>query len=546
MGKKHILVTLALLFVVIYLSNYKVVLADEITESNQVVKTQNDEDNKTKQNKELALKSINECKEEIKKEINKIEEKLEQLKEKQEYKNFPAIRLNIDTPIFGLNSICNKKLKITNDVSTADVARGYSIKDIIKTNSLKVPSFSVGSIVVITRDIKFDESITLSDANTCILKLMEYFEQVESINKFLDKQIVKIYSEYIPKEKQNKINDLKLRIIKISDTIITLDNDIVKHNLLMLSFEKYNEYRDKCLEINSKIYEYEKLLENVLIDDKTLIEYEKDIISLESKSIELKAAIDEININIEEKIDLEVVLKNLRTQMINKKQSLKKYIDDSVIEKKIENTEFIENSGEEIINNEEIVASEEIKVYDVKDSKLVDNIDNKIQSLDEKIKEILGETALNRIKEIENENINEEIVNKEEVTDVVIKELNKEEKSKLLNELYKLYKDVLTIENEFYLSNVNMLINDTTYKISNLSKYTDYTSISDIKYVYLELPELLEKDSSLFNLDSMIQIEKYTSNIKNRLNKVIQINKVITKEYNAKVSEDMKNKSRNN
>ena len=78
----------------------------------------------------------------------------------------------------------------------------------------------------------------------------------------------------------------------------------------MLSFEKYNEYRDKCLEINSKIYEYEKLLENVLIDDKTLIEYEKDIISLESKSIELKAAIDEININIEEKIDLEVVFKN--------------------------------------------------------------------------------------------------------------------------------------------------------------------------------------------------------------------------------------------
>ena len=543
MKKKHILVSLALLFVVIYVYNANVVLANEIVNSTQTTENESTANN---ENKKMVLKDINECKEEIRQEITKIENKLNQLEDKQEYKDYPAIRLSIDTPLFGLVSVCNQKLKIKSEVSTADVARGYSIKDIVKTNSLKVPSFSVGSIVVITRDIEFDDSITFSDANTCILKLMQYFEQVKSVNEFLDKQITKIYSEYIPKEKQDKIKKLKTRISNIKGEISTLDNNLTKCNISMLNSEKYNENKVKYLEINSKINEYEKVLENVLIEDKILTEYEKKIVELEAMNLELKTNVDELNTNIEDKLDLEVVFKNLRAEMVKRKDNIEKYIDDSVIEQEIKNVDTFETSNEENINVDDVIASEEIKVYDVKDSKLVDNIDNKIQSLDEKIKEILGETALNRIKEIENENINEEIVNKEEVTNLVTKELSKEEKSKLLDELYELYKEVLVTENEFYLNNINMLLKDTTDKISSLSKYTDYSSISDIKYIYLELPDLLEKDVSLYNLDSTIQIDSFTSNVKTRLNKIIEINKIITKEYNAKVSEDMKNKSRNN
>lgn len=540
MKKYHILVLLSLLFVAIYFSNINVISANEFKEevSQEAIETNNGE------SKKIALNSINECKEDIRKELLKIEEKLDNLKDKQEYKNFPAIRLNIDTPLFGLNSICNKKLKITNDVSTVDVARGYSIKDIIKNNSLKVPSFSVGSIVVITRDIKFDESITLSDANSCILKLMEYYKQVQSVNQFLDKQIVKIYSDYIPKERKEKITSLKSKLSNIRNEIESCDKDLTKYKLSSLNNENYNKYKDIYLDINTKLFEYSKLLENVLIDEKKLEEYEKKIDELEKTRIDLDKNIDELKNSFDESLDLENLFLNLRKEIISRKDNLEKYINDSIIEQEIKNEEIIEEGNEQ--STENITASEEIKIYDVIDTNLIKDIEENINKLDELIEINLGKTVLNRIKGIESSDVSEEVLNKEEVIDVVTKEFTKEDKEKLLNDLSDIYMKILSIEKDFYLNNVDMLVKDTVTKISSLSKYTDFNSISDIKYIYIGLPDLLKKYESLYNKNSFIQVDSLISNIKLNLSKCIEINKVITKEYNTKISEDMKKSSRNN
>ena len=552
MRKNHLVLFLSLLFVFMYISINNVVLAEEMDQNEQNVETGTDTE--ISENKQLALKSINECKEEIRQEISKIDSKLSKIKEKDEYKNYPAIRLNIDTPIFGLVSVCNQKLKITSEVSAADVARGYSIKDIIQTNSLKVPSFSVGSIVVITRDIKFDENITLSDANTCILKLMQYFEQVESVNEFLDKQIIKIYSEYIPKEKQEKISDLKSRLTNIKNGMKELDKNLTKINLSRIDNEKYIEYQKIYIDINNKIYNYQEILENVLIDDDTLTEYEKNVVNLEAINLQLKQSVNELNTNMVNNLDFETIFANLRNDMQQRRDNVAKYINEASIKQEIKNVENVDENIEntEELNNEnnnieQATATEEIKVYDVTDTQLIDTLNSSLSSLDEKIKENLGETILNRIKGVEyTSDINEEVVNKEEVTNIVTKELSDDEKDKLLEELYNLYKEFLSTENKFYLDNINMLIKDTTNKISSLSKYTDYSSISDIKYIYLELPDLLEKDVSLYNLDLVIEISSFTNNIKNRLNRIIEVNKIITKEYNEKITEDLKNSSRNN
>ena len=96
------------------------------------------------------------------------------------------------------------------------------------------------------------------------------------------------------------------------------------------------------------------------------------------------------------------------------------------------------------------------------------------------------------------------------------------------------------------MNNTNLLLKDTKTKVASLAQYTDYNTISDIRYVFLELPNEIERESNLYNLDSSLQTRTFTYNITQGLNKLVGINKEITEEYNKKVSEDIKNSRENN
>lgn len=539
--KIHLIVAILFMFIVIFVNGYNNVFAEELVVTSE--EESNDSEKLLNQNKEIALKNIDECKEDIRKKINIIDEKIKSIKQKDEYKTYPAIRLNVDTPIFGLSSICNQKLKITSEVSTADVVRGYSIKDILKTNSLKVPSFSVGNIVVVTRDIKFDDSITLTDANTCILKLIQYYEQVDAVDKFLDKQIIKIYTEYIPKDKSQKIATLKERIVSVQKEEQSISEDILKVYVCRINDEKYNELLKRYMEINDKIYVYSKELENVLIDDDSLLQVEKNVINLEASFVSLKedtknasASISDATYNFEE------VFLNLHNDLSLRKKNVEKYISNSEVKKEIQNNENSENA-ENSENTETIKenAVEEIKVYEVTNNDALSKIEEKINALDEIIKKELGEITLKKIKGELTEEVSEETINKEEVNSVALNEKTKDEKDELLNTVINIYKDVLNIENNFYINNINLLLKNSTNKVNTLSKYTDYTNISDIKYIYLELPKSLEKDMAVYNTKEVLEINKLTSNIKEKLNKIVEIYKLVSSEYEKKVPENIKN-----
>ena len=537
MRKIHLLVIISLLFVIcMFISS---------TNAQELESIVNESEIELKKN---ALDSINKSLEEIKQELTKIDTKLNNIKEKDEYVNYPAIRLNIDTPIFGLTSVCEQKLKINSEVSTTDIAGGYSIKDIVKNNSLKVPSFSVGSIVVITRDITFDENISLSDANTCILKLMQYIEQSKSVNEFLDTQITKIYSQYIPKEKANRIDTLNDKIDNIKENINKLDKEIIKLNITNLNNEKYNKFLSTYIEINNNVYNYEKVLKNVLISDENLAEYEKKVLDLESEYIVLGLCLTDTNLYMVDQYDIEMMFTLLRKDLVARKDSIEKYIANSVTQKNIENIENTNNETQENVdknvNNQ--TAIEEITNYNVNSKEIIDELNKKIETLDAKIVQVLGQAVLDKIKGINNEEISEEVINKSEVANIVTKELSIDEKNALLDEMYNLYKEFLKSENTFYLNNTNLLLKDTTTKVTSLSEYTDYNMISDIRYIYLELPNELEKDLNLYDLNNVIEIRLFTSNITEKINKLVGINKVVSEEYNKKMSEDIKNSRENN
>lgn len=539
--KIHLIVAILFMFIVIFVNGYNNVFAEELVVTSE--EESNDSEKLLNQNKEIALKNIDECKEDIRKKINIIDEKIKSIKQKDEYKTYPAIRLNVDTPIFGLSSICNQKLKITSEVSTADVVRGYSIKDILKTSSLKVPSFSVGNIVVVTRDIKFDDSITLTDANTCILKLIQYYEQVDAVDKFLDKQIIKIYTEYIPKDKSQKIATLKERIVSVQKEEQSISEDILKVYVCRINDEKYNELLKRYMEINDKIYVYSKELENVLIDDDSLLQVEKNVINLEASFVSLKEDTKNASTSISDATyNFEEVFLNVRNDLSLRKKNVEKYISNSEVKKEIQNNENSENA-ENSENTETIKenAVEEIKVYEVTNNDALSKIEEKINALDEIIKKELGEITLKKIKGELTEEVSEETINKEEVNSVALNEKTKDEKDELLNTVINIYKDVLNIENNFYINNINLLLKNSTNKVNTLSKYTDYTNISDIKYIYLELPKSLEKDMAVYNTKEVLEINKLTSNIKEKLNKIVEIYKLVSSEYEKKVPENIKN-----
>ena len=280
-----------------------------------------------------------------------------------------------------------------------------------------------------------------------------------------------------------------------------------------------------------------------------LLEYEKKIVELESQYLNLKQNVLDSESVINEKLDLENMLINIRETLINKKNIIEKYINESAIKKEVVNQDsVVENTNEEneIEAQSEIksdegnvteTATEEIKVYDVTSTKNFDNLGKDIESIDKKIIELLGQDILDKINNVDKKEINEEIANKEEVNNVLTNEITSQKKDETLSEMLKIYNDFLINENKFYSDNINLILKDTTTKISSLSKYTDYSTISDIRYIYMELPRALKKDLDLYSMKKNIDLECLEKNLYEKLQKLISVNVNITKVYNEKISQ---------
>ncbi len=478
-------------------------------------------DEEIKIQKQEALLEIDKQLINMQEKIKIIDNKLSNLKTKKEYETYPAIRLNLETPIFGLTSVINQKLKITKDVSTIDVANGYSIKEIIKNKNIKLSEKTILNITISTRDVKLNENIELKDLNLVVLKLIQYSLQIDNVNKFLDNQINQTFTEYIDDEKTAKVEEYKNRVSDIKKSLLK-DADTL--TLIYLCANKQEEYKTKVETYETykkELYNIEKKLNNILITSDELEVVQKNLLNLETKNIEYLENLEDILKVAKENINEDIMIENANNDLKIRKARIQLYVDNSIVTNiiKEDNTQVTEtilndtNSDTTTTNT----TTEEIKMYEVKSSTLVVNLNSNLKLMQSYI---------------------EKYINSEEAN----KELTKEEKITLLEEIDKLYKDSLSKENKFYLDNINYMITNITSKITQINKDTDTNKniLTEMKYLYLTLPNNLDNYLENVNYSSNVDMQRLTSLLYNELITLEKYNVTISKIYNDMLEKNAK------
>lgn len=546
---KKIYIKFALLFIAInlicFVNLYAAIEEVEVNENNVNNSETTQESEELKLQKEQLNNMIKQLLDEIFVKINYIDQRVEEIRSTEEYETYPAIRLNMDTPLFGLVKVTNNKLNITQDVSAADVASGYSIRTVIKNRSIKLPDVTFAGIVVSTRDVKLNEDIELSDANNAVLKLMQYSQKADSAIEFLDKQINKNFREYIPKEKLEQITELQRRLTKLEENLVTQDMNTIKLDMLVENKEEQdalNNYYNTFKELSSNIKQSKIVVDNVLIADKALRDAQRDVIDIEARSLELTDGLEKALLSQKENINLEVMLNRMKERLENRQKSIEEYVLNSVEKREIKKDEEVvdenNNSDEQIVdeqntNLDENITIEEIKKYDVTSADIVGILKQDIDNI---------ETLIEKYFPTKVEG-NEEQVETAEENNVEKEEITLEEKESVLEQLYDIYKDYITRENKFYTANVNSQLKATTSKTTDISKYTDSNVLEEMKYIYLELPETLEDYLDYCNTSLYIEVEDLSNKLSEQLNKLVDTYLKMEKIYEDLNVDDVKSKA---
>lgn len=546
---KKIYIKFALLFIAInlicFVNLYAATEEVEVNENNVNNSETTQESEELKLQKEQLNNMIKQLLDEILVKINYIDQRVDEIRSTEEYETYPAIRLNMDTPLFGLVKVTNNKLNITQDVSAADVASGYSIRTVIKNRSIKLPDVTFAGIVVSTRDVKLNEDIALSDANNAVLKLMQYSQKADSAIEFLDKQINKNFREYIPKEKLEQITELQRRLSKLEENLVTQDMNTIKLDMLVENKEEQdalNNYYNTFKELSSNIKQSKIVVDNVLIADEALRDAQRDVIDIEARSLELTDGLEKALLSQKENINLEVMLNRMKERLENRQKSIEEYVLNSVEKREIKKDEEVvnenNNSDEQIVdeqntNLDENITIEEIKKYDVTSADIVGILKQDIDNI---------ETLIEKYFPTKVEG-NEEQVETAEENNVEKEEITLEEKESVLEQLYDIYKDYITRENKFYTANVNSQLKATTSKTTDISKYTDSNVLEEMKYIYLELPETLEDYLDYCNTSLYIEVEDLSNKLSEQLNKLVDTYLKMEKIYEDLNVDDVKSKA---
>ena len=540
MGQKHYLRLIALILILITLLFASCnCYATEVTDENSSITDEKQEENDKLKQEELN-KIIKDLLQELKEKVLSFEKKIETIRDTDEYNNYPAIRLNIDTPIFGLDTIIDSKLKITKDVSPSDIANSYSIKSIIKNSSLKVPDTKFGNLVLTTREIKFNNNISISDANTAILKLIQYEKTLDNIDVFIDDQINKFFKGYIPKDKEQNISNISMRLDRLDTLLLDIDNSILNLELLAISEEekaKYLEVLEKFVKISTETKKERKEITNMLITYDDIIDVQKRLLDVETNMSSFSKDIDEILKDLQD-YDILTFLNQIKENLNKRYEQIKSYVKSSTISKKIETDESDNvdtKESEEVVESDDST-TEEVIVYDVVSENILDELKEYIEAIDEKIKTYKIDNSDENVEENEEKVVEEDIKEENVENDEDIKLQEKEE---LLKEILNIYKSFIPKENKFYIDNINLILNNTNNLISDLIKYANIDLIDSMRYIYLELPENIDKYLNDTNMNLNNELKDMSIKLYSELKKLIEIY-INTNEYYKELNIDDK------
>lgn len=530
-----------------------------------------------KAKKDELLKIIKELVQTLANEIKGFDDKINDIRSTDEYLNYPAIRLNIDTPLFGLNSIVENKLKITKDVSANDIANAYSIKSIIKNGSILLPDTKLGLLVISTKEVKFDDNISLNDANSAILKLIQYEKTLKNIDTFIDDQINKFFKGYIPKDKKQNIENISVRLNRLDTLLQEQDIKLLKIEIISISDENSKTYEETLKEfenLSGEMKKERKEIQNMLLSYEDITDIQKRLIDAEINMSTYSKKLDDYLDENKSFNELEM-LSLLKDILTSRKDKIEKYIDNSVlvteiskqsdefednmktskqenddtsIENSVDSTDknltqdVVENkSDNELEGTQFEVSTEEKKVYDITYSNILDELKSCILKVDEKIKEYESKSSdtddtkqLQDVDETKDDDKIEDSKAENEIAD---------RKEKLLDEMILVYKEFLAKENKFYTDNMNLLLQNTTNVISDLAKYTTSELTSDMKYIYLSLPDKLESNLENTNLNLNIELKELSNNLHKEIIELVNLYVKVEKLYDELEVDDIKAKA---
>lgn len=243
----------------------------------------------------------------ISRNLNDIDYKLDKARIMDEYERYPLIRLNIDSPYFGITSIVESRLKIKDDISTLDMAKGYNIRSMINSKTIIVKDIEAASIVITTKQITISPTMSKKDAYLCIPKLIEYLNQVKSVSNFLDTELKNTFNEYYTEDKNINLLYLKNEIKNIDLLLKSAREDLVETDIMTLSNTSLEI--EKCLDLNERKDSIEEIVNNPLSSEKELNEVLLNSLTLKADVLELCNYIKE-NYELEKLCDIDVLLKN--------------------------------------------------------------------------------------------------------------------------------------------------------------------------------------------------------------------------------------------
>lgn len=532
-----------------------------------------------KAKKDELLKIIKELVQTLANEIKGFDDKINDIRSTDEYLNYPAIRLNIDTPLFGLNSIVENKLKITKDVSANDIANAYSIKSIIKNGSILLPDTKLGLLVISTKEVKFDDNISLNDANSAISKLIQYEKTLKNIDTFIDDQINKFFKGYIPKDKKQNIENISVRLNRLGTLLQEQDIKLLKLEIISISDENSKTYEETLKEfenLSGEMKRERKEIQNMLLSYDDITDIQKRLIDAEINMSTYSKKLDDYLDENKSFNELEM-LSLLKDILTSRKDKIEKYIDnatlvteiskqsdefesnmqtskqendDTSIENKVDSTDknltqdVMENkSDNELEGTQFEVSTEEKKVYDITYSNILDELESCILKVDEKIKEYGSKSSdTDNTKQLQD---GDETITKDDdkIEDSKAENEIADRKEKLLGEMILVYKEFLAKENKFYTDNMNLLLQNTTNVISDLAKYTTSELTSDMKYIYLSLPDKLENNLENTNLNLNIELKELSNNLHKEIIELVNLYVKVERLYDELEVDDIKAKA---
>ena len=532
-----------------------------------------------KAKKDELLKIIKELVQTLANEIKGFDDKINDIRSTDEYLNYPAIRLNIDTPLFGLNSIVENKLKITKDVSANDIANAYSIKSIIKNGSILLPDTKLGLLVISTKEVKFDDNISLNDANSAILKLIQYEKTLKNIDTFIDDQINKFFKGYIPKDKKQNIENISVRLNRLDTLLQEQDIKLLKIEIISISDENSKTYEETLKEfenLSGEMKKERKEIQNMLLSYEDITDVQKRLIDAEINMSTYSKKLDDYLDENKSFNELEM-LSLLKDILTSRKDKIEKYIDNSVlvteiskqsdefednmktskqenddtsIENSVDSTDknltqdVVENkSDNELEGTQFEVSTEEKKVYDITYSNILDELKSCILKVDEKIKEYESKSSdTDNTKQLQD---GDETITKDDdkIEDSKAENEIADRKEKVLGEMILVYKEFLAKENKFYTDNMNLLLQNTTNVISDLAKYTTSELTSDMKYIYLSLPDKLENNLENTNLNLNIELKELSNNLHKEIIELVNLYVKVERLYDELEVDDIKAKA---